>query len=366
MLEILIPTLVGVLCFVVILLGRTSNRGKLILNNYFIVILLFVGSIRIIPFLYFITNSNEPAYNQLLFFSIVSSIVVIPLFYIYLNSLILIKPRKWYYHMIIPLLVIILLIAVDSVSRLHFGLFISSYYLLYIISSVILVVKFLREKPNNLIRSAFVKNVKNWIVVLTITYSVTFLILTRSIIVFDFFNNDYNFAESFVLSSIGWLFILTYLMTNRNLFLNNFNNKSIKEGHLNFWSFNAIHKVDSKDSLYNKLKPEEMIQNIIALESNFKIISNNQITLKYISERLNIPVYLLKLLFKYHNSLSVVEYQNVLKVNNAIHFIQNGYLNSFTIDSLSNKVGFNSRITFYKNFKKYVGLSVTEYKNLIG
>ena len=125
-----------------------------------IVILLFVGSIRIIPFLYFITNSNEPAYNQLLFFSIVSSIVVIPLFYIYLNSLILIKPRKWYYHMIIPLLVIILLIAVDSVSRLHFGLFISSYYLLYIISSVILVVKFLREKPNNLIRSAFVKNVK--------------------------------------------------------------------------------------------------------------------------------------------------------------------------------------------------------------
>ena len=366
MLEILIPTLVGLLCFVVVLLGITSNRNKLIVNNYFIIILLLVGGIRIIPFFYFITNTDEAAYDQLLFFSIITTIIIIPLFYVYLCNLIMEKPLKWYNHMIIPLLIILLLVTVDFLSRLYFGLFITTYYFVYLTLSIIMVAKFLREKASNLLRSAFVKYIKNWLVILVMTFAATFLILTRSIVKFNFFNGDFNFAESFVLSSLAWFIVLIYLITNRNLFLNSFQTRALSEGHLNFWSFNALSKIDNKDFIYHKLNPVEIIKNIIAIERNTKVISEPQISLKSISERLSIPVYQLKLIFKYHNSLSVVEYRNVLKVINAINHIQNGYLNSYTIESLSNKIGFNSRITFYKNFKKYVGLSVTEYKNYVG
>ena len=48
---------------------------------------------------------------------------------------------------------------------------------------------------------------------------------------------------------------------------------------------------------------------------------------------------------------------------NALILIDEGYLNSFTIESLGKKVGFNSRITFHNNFIKFMGLSVRKYVN---
>ena len=66
-------------------------------------------------------------------------------------------------------------------------------------------------------------------------------------------------------------------------------------------------------------------------------------------------------IFKYYNNYSHSEYVTVLKIKYSIQLIEMGYLNSHTIDSLSEKCLFNSRITFYNNFLKLVGYSTTEY-----
>ncbi|MDA8763104.1 helix-turn-helix domain-containing protein, partial [Flavobacteriaceae bacterium] len=55
------------------------------------------------------------------------------------------------------------------------------------------------------------------------------------------------------------------------------------------------------------------------------------------------------------------EYLNLLKIALSIELIGQGYLNDRTIDSLSNICHFESRITFYKNFKKFTGLSPSEF-----
>jgi AraC-like DNA-binding protein len=365
MLEILIPTLVGLLSFVAILLGKTLKRNRVVFNNYFIAILIIVGAIRVIPFLNYIIYRNELAYNRLLVLSAVSSLILIPLVYLYIQSLLAEKRVKGYYHMIIPVITATTIVTLKLKSTLYFRLFLAVYYGAYLVASFLMASKFFGNQPFNLIKSAFKNRIRNWLFILLAVYSYTFIILLLSIFGFKFFNEDFKFIESYFLSSVGWLFVLIFLITNKNLILNTLPVKYNKEDLLNFWSLKALQKIDEKDRNYHRLDPEEMINKLMDLESNFTLISSHNLNLKFISERLNIPVYQLKLLFKYHNSLSVVEYQNVLRIMNAINHIKRGYLNSFTVESLSKKIGFNSRITFYKNFKKYVGISVSQYKNTL-
>jgi len=97
------------------------------------------------------------------------------------------------------------------------------------------------------------------------------------------------------------------------------------------------------------------------LQKKFKEGLNKKYSCEDISERMKVPLYKVKLLFKYHTFLSLTEFVNTLRIFRALILIDEGYLNSFTVESLGKKIGFNSRITFYNNFSKYMGMSVRNY-----
>ena len=80
-----------------------------------------------------------------------------------------------------------------------------------------------------------------------------------------------------------------------------------------------------------------------------------------IAELLQVPQSHIKYAFKYHCTLSVKEYENYLKVMEAIDFIEKQYLKGHTVTSLAEVCGFSSRSAFYDNFKKFTGEKVTEY-----
>jgi len=104
-----------------------------------------------------------------------------------------------------------------------------------------------------------------------------------------------------------------------------------------------------------------LIDKILNLESKYEFLKDNELDKRYISKTLKIPEYQVRLLFAYHNFLSTTEYKNATKINQSLKLLNNGYLDSLTVDSLSQKVGFKSRITFYNNFRKFIGLSVSDY-----
>jgi AraC-like DNA-binding protein len=76
---------------------------------------------------------------------------------------------------------------------------------------------------------------------------------------------------------------------------------------------------------------------------------------------LGVPESHLTYLFRYHCSLSFLEYRNKERIKFSISLIENGYLSKNTLDSLAKDVGFSSYSPFYNAFKKINGIGPNEF-----
>lgn len=360
MITILLTTIVGALCFFLIIINFIEKKNNRIFNNYLISILYIAGLVRLIPILGFILTEWE--YESLMNIMPVSVIFLIPLYFLNLNAIVSPIKTKGYIHFIVPILFLICFLIFHPISKLIVGIFIITYSSIYIIMSVILVVRFLRKTSENIIALLFKKKVETWLTVLLVFSIYLYLITIYSIVNFAFSMNLFEFIDTYILTSVGYLITLIFIISNRNLILGRFTPKNHKEISLLFWSFPPLKNIEKKDiNQYKNLMPEVLINSIIDWQKDFQQVLRGKLNYSFISERLKVPLYKVKLLFKYHTLLSLSEFTNALKIFNAIILIDEGYLNSFTIESLGKKVGFNSRITFHNNFIKYMGLSVRNY-----
>jgi AraC-like DNA-binding protein len=75
----------------------------------------------------------------------------------------------------------------------------------------------------------------------------------------------------------------------------------------------------------------------------------------------NIPISHLKFVFKYHSKLSFSDYKKISRIQNSLVLINNNYLVTNTLESLSIEVGFKSYNPFFTCFKDVVGKSPHEY-----
>ena len=71
--------------------------------------------------------------------------------------------------------------------------------------------------------------------------------------------------------------------------------------------------------------------------------------------------HILKYLFKYHSKVSFSDIKKIIRIQDAIGLIEQNYLTTNTMESLSKKVGFTSYNPFFTSFKDVVGKSPQEY-----
>lgn len=365
MITILLTTIVGALCFFIIIINFVEKKNNTLFNKYLISILTIAGLVRLVPLLGFILTEWD--YESILNTLRMSVLFMPPLFFLNINTIVSSVKTKGYFYFIIPFLIIISFMIFQSISKLKFGIFTIAYLSIYITMTVVLVAKFLRKVPKNINELLFKKKVKNWLIVLMCFSIYCYLITIYSISNFIFSINLFEVINVYILTSIGYLITLTYIILNRNLILGKYTKANYKEIGLLFWSISPLKKIEQKDyHLYKKLMPEELINDIINWQKGYKPTLYEKFNYGVICDKLMVPLYKAKLIFKYHTLLSLTEFINTLKIFNALILIDEGYLNSFTIESLGKKVGFNSRITFHNNFKKYMGLSVSNYINRLG
>ena len=365
MISILLTTIVGTLSFFIIIINFVEKKNKTLFNKYLISILTIAGLVRLVPLLGFILTEWD--YQSIMNTLTVTVIFMPPLFFLNLSAVVSSYKTKDYFHFIIPILLLISFMIFQSISKLKFGIFIIAYTSIYIIMTVVLVVKFLRKTPENIIELLFKKKIKNWLTVLLCFSIYIYLITLYNVSNFIFFIIRFEVIDAYMLSSFGYLITLTYIILNRNLILGRYSATNYKEISLLFWHISPLKKIEQKDSpQYKKLKPEELINDIVNWQKDFKPTLDENFNYGVICDKLKVPLYKAKLLFKYHTLLSLTEFINTLKIFNALILIDEGYLNSFTIESLGKKAGFNSRITFHNNFNKYMGLSVSNYINRLG
>lgn len=85
-----------------------------------------------------------------------------------------------------------------------------------------------------------------------------------------------------------------------------------------------------------------------------------------LSQHLGLNMIVLGAYFKPYCLYSFSDYNKVLRVLKGEFLIRSCYLDKHGVDELSQSCSFNNRVTMYNNFKKYIGYSLREYKNLLG
>lgn len=214
--------------------------------------------------------------------------------------------------------------------------------------------------------------IKKW----TIFYCIfCFLITTRVTISFIFEHSlSYSISGKHVSLALGaalWLLVFIRIFKTPEI-LFGIPKLSVKTPHFeeenssisDVWkispeSINAKKDLKLKEKLdSNVLK---LIQEIEYAIEEKQIFYKPKVSLSELAIEVGVPESHLNYLFRYHCTLSFLEYKNKIRIAYSISLIENGYLSKSTLDSLAKDVGFASYSPFYNAFKKINGIGPNEF-----
>lgn len=102
----------------------------------------------------------------------------------------------------------------------------------------------------------------------------------------------------------------------------------------------------------------EQIEKIALVNCSFRQLDYS---INDLSLEIGLPKYYLEFIFKYYCKVSFNDYKKIVRIFDAVKLINEGYLSSNTLDSLSRHVGFASYNPFLVNFKEIVGIPPFDY-----
>jgi AraC-like DNA-binding protein len=362
---------IGFLCLFVVLLILFNQKPNRITNGYLIIILMVVGVQR---FLYAIqalgfTNST---YSPLQIKPLLAFYIV-PVYYLFFSRLIngtgVLK--KELLHFIFPsaLMVINLAFADYTVNRLLYLV----YSITYFVFILVRIKKFIYRKNLSILDKISYPAIKRWVLIMAI---LTFLLIVYSnCFSFQDLSAQMNLDSFYRYSSFVWFGLLLYMFKNPVIIFGE--HALLKNIQLNepqdfqVWNHKPLKAIEDKDRLvYQTIsnRIDNIILEIKTLQKPSDILSKTTLNAESLAKELKTPKRHLDFIFKYYCHYSVNDFSNLVKVNYALSLIREGYLEKYTVASLGEKCLFNSRFTFSKNFKKFVGVSVSDFlsNNAIG
>lgn len=120
---------------------------------------------------------------------------------------------------------------------------------------------------------------------------------------------------------------------------------------------NSNHKIE--DTLEWNIAIEQLRQYMIEQEPYL----NSELTLQELSSQLNISSRKLTLIINKHLGQHFFDFVNQYRIIKAKEYLQNLSNSNLTIQQVFYDVGFNSKSSFNTAFKKYTGITPTEFKN---
>lgn len=356
--------LVGFLCLFVVVLMLFNPKPNRKTNVYLVIILFIAGIQRFvnaIEVLHFTTLTYSPLKLRLTF-----GFVIVPIYYLFFRRLILVNAslKKELSHFILPSIFILIdmLVINYKLSYYYFLAFSSCYFG----AILLLVIGLLKTKNRSMFEEGSYKTIRTWTLLMTIiTFS---LVIFSNFFLFSGAKLDVNLNNFYRYSSLLWLGALIYIFRNPVIIFGE--SKLLKNIQTSepqtfiIWNQKPLMSFDEKDKiLYKNIsnKIEDIIFRIKNLQKLRYALSTFSFSTTNIAKELKIPRSHIELVFKYFCNYSVNDYINIVKINHAISLINEGCLENYTIERLGELCLFKSRFTFSKNFKKFMGLSVTDY-----
>lgn len=359
-----ISLLVGFLCLFVVVLMLFNSKPNRKRNVYLIMILFIAGLQRFINGIE-ILGLTEFTFSPLKI-RLSAAFFIVPVYFLFFERLIKSTSniKMELVHFIIPaFLIMVDLFASEFGINYYFYLLFSSVYFgatLYLVSVLI------RQKNRSMLERGYFKTIRTWTILMTL---ITFLLLIFSnYFLFKERDSGINLNDFYRFSSLLWLLALVYIFKNPVIIFGE--QKLLKSIHLDepqeflIWSRKPITSIEDKDLiLWSNIsdRVDRIILTIQKLQKSDALLSKITLTASNLSKELDIPRSHVEFVFKYYCHYSVNDFCNLAKINYAVSLINDGYLEKYTVASLGEKCLFNSRFTFSKNFKKFIGVSVSDY-----
>lgn len=380
MIEKIIYLLTALLGFITLLLIGFRYKTNRHSNCYFIVFL-FLSSMR---FLCFAIDDFVPflgRYQKLIELSF--TVPAWPLLYLYFKKLAdnsAVFKRKELLHLAVPSFVLLLICFKHYFSLETFVLLKKYLFIVVLVlnlSYCFASYKLLNNKVWKRKSDIIVVNQQNTIIMLwtKFLYVLLVLILIRYFINIAMNNGDYWYANQNHFLWIGaliWIVLYVKILYSPE-FLYGYDliQRKIKEYQKhsiifdNIWTLTTAKQVVNLQDLVLKEKIASQTASYIvsiehlALNTNL-FLSENFRTID-LANKLNIPKSHVLYLFKYHAKISFADFKKIIRIQKSIGLIEEGYLDTNTLESLAIITGFTSYSSFFKSFKSIIGVSPQEY-----
>ena len=358
--------------------GKITLHGQLLINKYLTIIIAF----QAFRFMVYGFSAANPDLNIRLFTNLMDATVValMPCFFLYFKNIVYEDKFEVgnLLHFITPAVFVILFLSKQfglssfgvDLKKLFLGASILFYLLYAYLGLRLLIINVWKRK--NEIKAIPKQNqpIKNWSIFLYVSF---IAIVTIRIATGFFLYKDQNYNTNYLwISAVIWSGIfIKILLTPEILYGYNFLNKVINnvtekmaipavwevKGTVVEISFERDRKI--KDKIAGLLT--EYIHKIEDLSFHSNAFQNPNLSMEDIAAALKIPMSHVTYIFKFHCKESFPDYKKIVRINYAIKLIEQGYLKEKTIESISEKVGFSSYITFYLAFKSITGITTQEY-----
>jgi len=209
---------------------------------------------------------------------------------------------------------------------------------------------------------------KRWTLVLFITFT---LMGVRLLFTLLFLQEDGFISDNYLvwINALAWFVVFIMILTT----------PSILNGYINKLTFERASSTNFASNWC--LKPVSQITNVQDLQLGQKI--NNQLedyflqidefvrqehffrqsgpSINDLALKLKIPKSHLTFIFKYHSKISFSDFKKMVRIQDSLTLIEEGYLKTNTFDSLSKNVGFSTYNTFYIAFKEVTTKAPQEF-----
>lgn len=375
----LILIFIGILGLFVISLMLFSYRSNVFVNIYLVTIFILCSFRNIFIGLFEITEANtlfsskhiSPLY-----------LIVVPSLYLYFKSLV--KDYKHIYkkdlmHLIYPALNLALNIGqvhlpilknqvIEDIRFISLVMFLLFYLLL---SFNILYKKIWNKGASRSIEKRHYMLIKNWTLFIFSISAFLFLRILYSIYSEKMSHHLFRAQNYSFLVILPWFLIYGKILLSPEILygypklkkrVSEIQNHAIPIDPI--WMFDSIYILNLQDKKLRDTIKKRVLPYISDFENyvnKAQPFRNTQFSLLDFAQVLNIPRSHVNYIFKYHAIMTFMEYKNYCRIKDTLLLINKGYLDSMTLEALSNKVGFSSYNSFFTAFKKHTNVSPKDY-----
>lgn len=359
----------GLVCFILVVLSIQKYRTV----NIYLALILFLVSTRLI-----LRGYIELTHNTALFQTLSRNdvfLIAFPIPYLYLRNLVFQKSifkRSYFLHFLMPALLTIEsnYHLFEDVFRVEFNFMVKSLIIstvvYYAVASFILLRKSFWRKTKVIEHKTEHETLLNkW----TIVFYIAFLTTAIKIIWDQLFLKETDFLSENFFTWMSWLVVFVIILTSPsilNVYISKISLKrEVKPSVISNWRLKATYQISNVQDLQlsEKITTElnvyfQQIDQFIEKEHFFR---QSGLSVNDLAVKLKIPKSHLSFIFKYHSSISFSDLKKLIRIQDAIRFIDEDYLKTNTFDSLSREVGFSTYNTFFIAFKEVTSKAPQEY-----